>query len=46
MHIQFNTQLDKHTAVDTFGVVIAIYDPAEHGSLADFKSHARSLVEA
>lgn len=45
MHIQFNTQLNRHTAVDNFGVVLAVYDPATHGTLADFRATALDMVE-
>lgn len=46
MSIQYNSQLNTHTAVDEFGVVLAIYDPSTHGTLADFRVAARALVEA
>jgi len=45
MSIQYNTQLGKYTAVDEYGVVLAIYAPADHGTLADFRASARALVE-
>jgi hypothetical protein len=45
MSIQFNLQLNTHTAVDAHGVVLAIYDPATHGTLADFRASSRALVE-
>ncbi len=45
MHIQYNSALHTHTATDNFGVVLAIYDPAVHGTLADFRVAARALVE-
>lgn len=45
MSIQYNSQLGKHTAVDEYGVVLAIYNPATHGTLADFRASSRALVE-
>lgn len=45
MHIQFNHRLNTHTAVDDFGVVLSIYDPKVHGTLADFRAASRALVE-
>lgn len=45
MTIQYNAQLGKHTAVDEYGVVLAIYNPATHGTLADFRASSRALVE-
>jgi hypothetical protein len=44
MHIQYNAALSTHTATDRFGVVLAIYDPTVHGTLADFRVAARSLL--
>jgi len=44
MSIQYNSQLNTHTATDRYGVVLAIYDPAVHGTLADFRVAARSLL--
>jgi hypothetical protein len=46
MSIQFNHRLDTYTAVDEYGVVLAVYDPATHGTLADFRASARFLVGA
>lgn len=46
MSIQYNTQLRTHTAVDEFGVVLAIYDPQTHGTLADFRATAKAMVDA
>lgn len=43
MSVQYNVQLNTHTAVDEFGQVLAIYDPAVHGTLADFRRLATSL---
>jgi hypothetical protein len=45
MSIQFNSALGTHTATDRYGVVLAIYDPDTHGTLADFQATARALVE-
>jgi hypothetical protein len=45
MSIQFNSALGTHTATDRFGVVLAIYNPATHGTLADFRASSRALVE-
>lgn len=45
MSIQFNSALQTHTAVDRFGVVLAIYNPTVHGTLADFRASSRALVE-
>lgn len=45
MSIQFNSRLNKHTAVDEYGVVLAIYDPAVHGTLAEFRASCSSLVQ-
>jgi hypothetical protein len=45
MSIQFNSALGTHTAVDRFGVVLSIYDPKIHGTLADFRAASRALVE-
>jgi hypothetical protein len=44
MHIQFNSALNTHTATDRYGVVLAIYNPTVHGTLADFRVAARSLL--
>ncbi|SKB50206.1 hypothetical protein [Luteibacter sp. 22Crub2.1] len=44
MSIQYNSRLKTHTAVDQYGVVLAIYDPATHGTLADFCASSSSLV--
>lgn len=44
MSIQYNHQLNTHTAVDSFGVVIAIYNPATHGTLESFKASCADLV--
>jgi hypothetical protein len=45
MRIQYNRALDTHTAVDKYGVVLAIYNPAIHGTLADFRASSKSLVQ-
>ena len=44
MTIQYNSMLHTHTAVDEYGVVLAIYDPKTHGTLADFRATSRALV--
>lgn len=44
MSIQYSTRLETHTAVDKFGVVLAVYNPATHGTLADFRASCQSLV--
>jgi hypothetical protein len=44
MSIQFNTRLNTHTAVDEFGVVLAIYNQSTHGTLADFRASCQSLA--
>ena len=44
MSIQFNTELDTYTAVDEYGVVLAIYDQDVHGTVRDFRSFAHHLV--
>ncbi|WP_285401016.1 hypothetical protein [Luteibacter sp. ME-Dv--P-043b] len=44
MSIQFNSRLNAHTAVDEYGVVLAIYNQATHGTLADFRASCQSLV--
>ncbi len=45
MRIQYNSALDTHTAVDRYGVVLAIYDPDIHGTLANFRATSRDLVK-
>lgn len=45
MSIQYSHALRTHTAVDEFGVVLAIYHPQAHGTLSDFRTYARSLVD-
>jgi hypothetical protein len=45
MQVHFDTRLNTYTATDEFGVVLAIYDPATHGTVADFRASSRSLVE-
>jgi len=44
MHIQYNSMLQTHTATDRYGVVLAVYNPAVHGTLADFRATSRALV--
>lgn len=44
MRIQYNLSLDTYTAVDKYGVVLAIYDPATHGSVDQFAAYAGSLT--
>lgn len=44
MSIQYNHRLNTHTAVDKYGVVLAVYNPALHGTLADFRTSSQSLV--
>jgi hypothetical protein len=45
VHIHYSSALRTHVAADQFGVVLAVYDPATHGTLADFRAAARELVE-
>lgn len=45
MSIHYNATLGTHTAVDRYGVVLSIYDPKIHGTLADFRAASRALVE-
>jgi hypothetical protein len=44
MTIQYNSMLQTHTATDRYGVVLAIYNPAVHGTLADFRATARAQL--
>ena len=44
MQIHFCTRLGTYTATDEFGVVLAVYDPATHGTLSDFRSSTRALI--
>lgn len=45
MSIQYDYSLRTHTAVDEYGVVLSIYNPNTHGTLADFRAAAQSLVQ-
>lgn len=42
MSIQYNTALDRLTAVDMFGVVHSIYDPIRHGTRAEWEAAVRA----
>lgn len=37
MSINYNARLNTHVAQDRFGVVLGIYNPAQHGSLDEFR---------
>lgn len=45
MNIHYSHALHTHVAADEFGVVLAVYDPATHGTLTDFCATCRELVE-
>jgi hypothetical protein len=45
MSIHYSHALHTHVAADEFGVVLAIYAPTTHGTLADFRASCRDLVE-
>ena len=45
MSIQYNSMLQTYTATDRYGVVLAVYNPATHGTLSDFRAACRDLVE-
>lgn len=45
MQVHFDTRLNTYTATDAFGVVLAVYDPDTHGTLADFRASSRALVD-
>lgn len=44
MSIAFNAALQTYVAHDEYGVVEAIYDPARHGTLAEFRNAMASLA--
>lgn len=46
MQINYSHALGTHVAVDSSGLVRAIYRPAEHGSLAEFRNLVSSWGSA